>query len=60
MTSILANAHGIEKYREGSFPGGVRKDGLEVQHFSLPWVSIQKPRLFSMKFVVSNTGDLTT
>lgn len=41
VTSILAKAHGIPEYREGSFSGGGVKDGLQVQHFSLPWVSIR-------------------
>ncbi len=59
VTSILASAHGIPKYREGSFPGGGKKDGLLVQHFSLPWVSFHNPRLFLVKFVVSNLGNLT-
>mmetsp|Transcript_8850 Transcript_8850/g.18375 ORF Transcript_8850/g.18375 Transcript_8850/m.18375 type:complete len:380 (+) Transcript_8850:67-1206(+) len=39
VTSILAKAHGIPEYREGSFSSDGMKDGLLVQHFSLPWGS---------------------
>jgi len=43
MTDVLAKALGVQgKYREGSFSNnpGINDDGVQVQHFSLPWGSV--------------------
>lgn len=43
VTRLIANALGIDKTREGSFPyDDMRRDldDIQVQHFSLPWGSV--------------------